>query len=388
MAKRDNYFDYIIVGAGLSGISLAHRLIPHLQNTGKRLLLLDRGLDSYPERTWSFWEAADSIPSGLIEANWLQIRILDETVNIQTPTAPYHYKSIRSTRWRAHYLQIIAAQTQITIIEEAVLDIQQTLDEVSVHTATSSYQTLHLFDSRFAPVLDIPDYVTTLWQQFYGCYIRTKYAALDPNTADLMDFRASQQEHIAFFYMLPSDSHTALVEYTLFTDRPKEFSYFKRQLSDYLDQHFGHGNYEIIREEEGNIPMSSYRFPRRDGRIFYIGTAGGCTKPSTGYTFYYVQQQIHELGRLIEKGYLNTYGRYSWPMRRFHFYDSILLQILSEQPHIGHTIFVRLFRRNPTSRIFKFLNNDTTLWEEIKLFSTLPIGLFSRYAMRILFKHR
>jgi len=384
MEKSSTHFDYIIIGAGLAGLSLAHGIIPHLIDSDKRLLILDKALHSYPERTWSFWEVGSGAWDSLVQASWRHLRILDHGIRIETPIAPYCYKSIASDRWRAHYLRVIAQHQHITLVEAPVTEVMQTTEEVTVHTQSVHYTTPQLFDSRFDPKRTIPNENTTLWQQFYGCYVRTEHTAFDPNTADLMDFRADQQDHVAFFYVLPSNSHTALIEYTLFTARPLDFSDLKRHLSDYLDRQLGHRTYEILRSEEGNIPMSSYRFPTRNGRIISIGTAGGCTKPSSGYTFHFIQQQVQELIRLIEKGKLNTYGQQSGLKRRFHFYDRILLQILADRPERGHAIFVRLFQRNQAHIVLKFLNNDTHLGEEIKLFTTLPILLFSRYALRLL----
>jgi Brp/Blh family beta-carotene 15,15'-monooxygenase len=52
------------------------------------------------------------------------------------------------------------------------------------------------------------------------------------------------------------------------------------------------------------------------------------------------------------------------------------LKILSDQPHLGKTIFQQLFSKNPTATILSFLDEKTTLKEELKLFSTLPIKPF------------
>lgn len=51
-----NSFDYIVIGAGLSGLSLVTALKDYLISTGKKLLLIDRNFEDYANRTWSFWE--------------------------------------------------------------------------------------------------------------------------------------------------------------------------------------------------------------------------------------------------------------------------------------------------------------------------------------------
>jgi len=64
-------------------------------------------------------------------------------------------------------------------------------------------------------------------------------------------------------------------------------------------------------------------------------------------------------------------------------YDHLLLRILYDQPHRGKAVFLRLFETQSLTRILKFLDEETTLREEIAIFSRLQIGLF----LGSLFKH-
>jgi Brp/Blh family beta-carotene 15,15'-monooxygenase len=64
--------------------------------------------------------------------------------------------------------------------------------------------------------------------------------------------------------------------------------------------------------------------------------------------------------------------------KRFQFYDNLLLIILLLWPGKGYKIFTQLFKRQKIHRIFTFLDEKTSLSQEIKIFSTLPIIPFLR----------
>jgi lycopene beta-cyclase len=64
------------------------------------------------------------------------------------------------------------------------------------------------------------------------------------------------------------------------------------------------------------------------------------------------------------------------PKSRFSFYDSLLLWIVLKHPLKIEEIFTHLFKKNSTNSILLFLDEKTTLWQDISIFSTLPKMLF------------
>ncbi|WP_293918433.1 MULTISPECIES: lycopene cyclase family protein [unclassified Sphingobacterium] len=378
-------FDYIVTGAGLSGLSLAIALKDYLLTTGKKLLLIDRSFEEYTNRTWSFWEENNGIFDFLCHARWQKLRLYADDKEIISSTSPFTYKSISSEDFRSYCFTIIQSHPQITLVKDDVTDItQSTPNELIVKTKSGRFAANYVFDSRFDPALLSHSNVNTLWQQFQGYFVKTDFAAFRKDVADIMDFRTEQQNHVAFFYTLPSDANNALIEYTLFTSVLQTPEYFERNLKKYLDQHLGNHRYEITKTEEGKIPMTSYRFPRRKGNIIYLGTAAGCSKASTGYTFYFIQKQIGQILNHLQNETLDQYASPS-TFDRFHFYDRILLRILKDQPEKGHRILFSMFQRNNATQVFRFLHNETSLMEELRLFVKLPVYLFSIYALKELF---
>lgn len=180
--------------------------------------------------------------------------------------------------------------------------------------------------------------------------------------------------------MLPLSHCEALVEYTLFSKELLHESKYQHALNDYVTQRLGITAFEIIEEEFGIIPMTNYPFSAREKSIVNIGTAGGRTKGSSGYTFKFIQKNAAAIVKsLIEKD--NPFDVQK-ENSRFHFYDSVLLDILHHRSLNGDVIFSKLFKKNPAALVLKFLDNETSLMEELKIISTLPTLPFTKAALR------
>ena len=130
--------------------------------------------------------------------------------------------------------------------------------------------------------------------------------------------------------------------------------------------------------------MTNEKFPYFKNGMYFIGTAGGQTKASTGYTFKFIQKQADEIvTELIVKDNLSKKKKLK---KRFLFYDSTLLHILSKKLLEGKTIFSILFKKNKASAIFKFLDNESSVREEIKLLNSLPKKIFIKAGFSELIK--
>jgi lycopene beta-cyclase len=115
--------------------------------------------------------------------------------------------------------------------------------------------------------------------------------------------------------------------------------------------------------------MTDYKFPSHQNNIINIGTAGGQTKGSSGYTFHFIQKH----SRAIIDALVQTGKPFVRPLsKRFNFYDSVLLKVLNEGRTPGKKVFTELFKKNPVDKVFKFLDNESSLREEVKIISSLP----------------
>lgn len=374
-------YDITIIGAGLAGLSLTAALLRNPATSHKRILLIDNSPEGYAPRTWCFWERENGPWQHLIEKDWPIAEFFEGKGHLLKDLSPYRYKMISSERFREHVWQEIRNAKNVVFVKADVQHCAEKGACVHVHTDGGSFCSNLLFDSRF----DIDALKTyeghVLLQQFVGHYIETTDPVFDVDTARLMDFRAPQQGAVAFYYVLPLSAHRALVEYTLFTKEAVASTEFENRLHTYLNEHFGHSHYRITSSEEGIIPMTDYPFAQGSKRIIPIGTAGGCSKASSGYTFTFVQQQTaHIIGQL-------NAGRAPLPYpaiqpARFRYYDSILLRLISRYPERGAGIFFSLFAQNPAADVLRFLDNTSNLAQEFHIFRKLPIALFTRMAWR------
>jgi lycopene beta-cyclase len=100
------------------------------------------------------------------------------------------------------------------------------------------------------------------------------------------------------------------------------------------------------------------------------------TKGSTGYTFHRSQRQARHLAETLTR-----YGEPTplpAPSFRFRFYDAVLLRLLARRPDTGRRAFSQLFRENSYADVLRFLDEQTRLGDEARLFSALPFAPFLR----------
>jgi len=218
-----------------------------------------------------------------------------------------------------------------------------------------------------------------LLQHFKGWTIETPEDCFDENIATLMDFRINQDHGTAFCYVLPFNQRKALIEYTLFSCEVLQQDQYDEGLQYYVNNILNLSSYLVIEKEFGVIPMTDFKFSSHHHNIINIGTAGGQTKGSSGYTFNFIQKH----SKAIVDALLQTGKPFvSSTSKRFNFYDSVLLKVLEEGRIGGKKLFTDLFEKNPIDRIFKFLDNESTVGEEIKIISTLPTMPFLKAGIR------
>jgi lycopene beta-cyclase len=249
---------------------------------------------------------------------------------------------------------------------------------VAVNVDGRRYEGAWAFNSiHFQPQTPQPDKYHYLLQHFLGWVIQTPEAKFDPRQATLMDFRIPQAGETRFVYVLPFDPHTALVEFTVFSGKLLPREAYKRELESYIANRLQITDYDEQHEEFGVIPMTDAPFPEHSsGRVINIGTAGGRTKPSTGYTFRRIQRHSAQIAQAMK----NTGAPFfavPLPNKRFELFDSTLLNVLDKGRDAGKQVFTDMFSRNPPQRVFKFLDEDTTLAEDLQIMSSVNLPAFS-----------
>jgi lycopene beta-cyclase len=189
----------------------------------------------------------------------------------------------------------------------------------------------------------------------------------------LMDFSlpASTNEMAVFHYILPFSKTKALIETTVFTRSDYKKEAYERIWQDYMSLNYANQKFTVLLDENGTIPMGIPPV-KKEGTFFSIGAAAGNMKASTGYAF----------TRMHQDAILRAQNRSAKTPERFRFYDKMLLKIMQKEMNKIPDVMDRLFGRVPTPLILCFLDNKTTLSQEIGLLSQLDVPLFLKHLIK------
>lgn len=376
-------YDYIILGAGASGLMLAYRMASDPFFDDKSILIIDKEKEKGNDRTWCFWENGKGEWDDILTKTWSKIYFGSDTFKEVIGISPYQYKMIRSEDFYNSLQQKIESKTNITFLNEEVVSFTERKVSVQVITKNGSYIATKLFNSiHNAELYQFQKKYPVLQQHFVGWFVKTKEAIFDDSIATFMDFTVPQNGNTRFMYVLPIDKKTALFEYTLFSKELLQLNEYEDAIGSYLKEK-GISSFEIIEKEKGSIPMTAFKFAHLNSKhILNIGTAGGWTKASTGYTFRNTAKKTKTLVEFLKtENDLNRYHKKS----KFWFYDLIFLDVLANYNKEGAALFASMFKRADIKTIFKFLDEESTLFEDFKIILSVPPKRFIQSFMKRFF---
>lgn len=367
-----NHYDYIIIGGGCAGLSLAYQL-NQSKLKDKKILIIDKEQKNKNDRTWCFWTDEATPFDHIVFRQWKSIEFLSDDFTLHAPLKNFTYKMIRGIDFYQECLQKIAANPNIEIVNDEVVDWQEDIEKVMVQTSQQSYAADWVFDSRFDGrqfSADMPQN-HYLIQHFKGWVVETEQKSFDTSRIRMFDFRTEQGREVRFFYVLPFSETEALVEYTLFSKNLLPQEEYDEKLKGYFSYQLKISQYQIKEIEFGTIPMTDYKFQRKQGkRMMKIGVAGGRAKPSTGYAFLRIQQDTAEIiNSLVQSGhpfYKEKNGK------QFEIYDAMILNIMNRKGESIKEIFTDLFRNNPIERVLAFLNEKTNFVTDLQIMASVP----------------
>ena len=367
-------YDLIIAGAGAAGLSLAWYLMKSEWIEDRNVLLIDQSLSPTDEKTWCFWDDQHLPMSDLIYHSWNRLSVIAHGETFEEELQNYQYRCMRSLDYSREILKQARAHPSFTLMEADVNSFDEENSRGVVRTSEGEFRADWVFQSIFrSPEYKFQKSDVSLKQHFLGVEIETNHPIFDPDHVTLMDFDTSQKHGFTFFYILPFAENKALVEYTFFTEDVLPYEEYKSGITTYLKERYGldPADYSITREEQGAIPMEDRHYPSwYNSRVLNIGTVGGMTKPSTGYTFTRIHRHCADIVTALENG--NTPPASNASSYRFRVYDIMLLSILEKEPLTAVTIFRELFKRNRFDTILLFLEEKTHPGTEIGIFSSLP----------------
>jgi len=376
-------YDIAFAGAGLSAVSLAVRLID--LPDPPRIILIDPRTEFPHDRTWCHWKLHDTPFDSAITHrwhHWLVRTSLVGTVAAATVRTPY----VRIPADRLHQLALekLSTSPHVTFLRgPSVNTIENHPDHTTLHLSDGRQITAAwTFDTRPPPNAQAP------WRQiFRGLELHSPQAHLDPDTVTLMDFQSAGPEGIRFFYVLPLDPQTALVEDTWLVPSGQTPSFSNDEILTYAQKNLSSTDWQIRHQEQGNLPMgllpsapSASSAVNKKNRTIPWGTPAGAIRPSSGYAFSRIQRASDAMTQ-----YWSQHHRpdptVTHESKLLAWMDRVFLRVMDRHPHRVPEFFTRLFDRVPPEALVRFLESEPRPTDILQVMRALPPAPFLAAAL-------
>ena len=346
-------FDYIIFGGGCAGLSLASELDINKKLNDKTLAIVETRDEYKRDKTWSFWKVTDHNFDDCVIKSWNNFSINSKLGSHEIINKEYPYQTIDSGLFYKKVLNELKQNKNIQFFKNT--------DQINLDNS-------FIFNS----IPSKGDYQANLWQHFKGIEIETQKDIFDDEIFNLMDFDCDQRDNVHFFYTLPFSKNKALIETTWLSKMDdKTLNDYDIQLEKYIKETLKIKNYKINYQEEGAIPLF-YPSINSEREKINIGSAGGMTRLSTGYTFLNIQDHSKYITNNIEK--IQNMKAYHIG-KKYEFLDNIFLNVLKNNPDKMPKIFLNMFKAS-SKTVIKFLSNKSNIFEDLGIILKMPKWMF------------
>ncbi|MDC1476221.1 lycopene cyclase family protein [Pelagibacteraceae bacterium] len=344
-------FDYVIIGGGCAGLSLAYELEIHKKLEDKTLAIIEPRSKYIRDKTWSFWKVISHNFDDCVKKSWKEfsIKIPSNSKIIKCDNLPY--QSIDSGLFYKKISDKLEKNKNIKFFKN--------IKDLNINNS-------FIFNS----VPSLNNNKSNLWQHFHGIEIETSENFFNENIVDLMDFNCDQRNGVHFFYTLPFTKKRAMIETTWLSKEDGSLKDYDSQLKNYIN-YLGIKDYKINFKEEGAIPLFRSINIKENNKI-NIGTAGGMTRLSTGYTFLNIQEHSKYIRMNFEN--IKNVKKYEIE-KKYQFLDKVFLIVLEKYPEKMPGIFFKMFMSS-SNTIIKFLSNKSNFWEDLSIILKMPKWTF------------
>ncbi len=378
---QESYYDYAIVGAGAAGLHIALAMLGNQAFATRRILILEKDLKTTNDKTWCYWEKGAGKWDHLVFNTWRKSLFASSQGSRNIDLGSYQYKMIRALDFYEFAKDQISSAAHIDWIVDEVESINVGQPSL-IRTHNNQYRAGHVFDSRLDSEFHSDLQHIHLLQHFKGWTIETTKPVFDPESFTMMDFRIKYPDSTSFTYVLPFSQHQALVEFTFFSPRLLSDHEYDGYLNTYIKEILEAQEYEILDCERGTIPMTDYPFHKLNGtQLTKIGTAGSWVKGSSGYSFKNAERYSRIMVNNILNGAMPGKALFK---KRFRFYDRLFLDILYRNNHLGEALFTQMYSNADIEIIFAFLDEQTSLKDDLKIINTFQRGPFIKALYRSL----
>lgn len=279
MDTRPSYFDYVLVGGGLQSGLLALALMDRQPRA--RIALVEAGPRLGGNHTWCFHE--EDVPAGaspwvtpLVEKTWPSYRVAFPAFD-RTFTSTYAV--VTSSRLDRVVQARLRDAGHTLLLESRATDVGPS----SVTLADGRSLRGRLVVDARGPLAQPGQRVA--WQKFVG--LELGLSRPSPITVPtMMDATVEQDGGYRFFYVLPLDHDRVLVEDTYYADDPDLDPARLRTGIHAYARALGLEVSEILREEQGALPLPLVSEPMPEPSApLLAGYRGRFFHPTTGYSF-------------------------------------------------------------------------------------------------------
>ncbi len=365
------HYDWIFLGMGGGNANMLLALHHSGALAGKRIAVFEPNPDVLCSKTYCFWASPDDPKlahvQDVIQHRWSSVAF--ESAPQDLEGLVYHYIPGESLH---NEVKNCLRQVGATLYQEAAYW-SGTDGDFQVRSGTHTLQAKRIYDGRTPKAPS--DAHPFLWQSFVGWRVRTDHPHWNPEMFRMMDFRLPDTGHTQFMYVLPFAPNEALVEVTRFDRESISNSEAKDLLVDYL-AHVG--PYTVTSTEAGRIPMTTADLsdPYHQG-VVQTGARANAIKPSTGYAFWNMLCAAH--------GHAQNPAQTPAPMRRGRhgWYDKVLLHLTHTSAATGTRVLRSLLQHTRPNNLLTFLNENTSVGQELRIFSRLPWRPFLKAALQL-----
>lgn len=373
-------FDYIIVGAGCSGLSLAYEMnVKNLFND-KTCAIIDKRKEFNRDKIWSYWNIYEHSFYDCLINKWDKFCVKKNQNEIILDCENFQYQSIDSQKFYKKILDNLNSNKNIKLILNKSVDkIYENKDEAIVQCSDKIFRTDIIFNSSL-------DNKTTkeseLFQHFYGCEVVFDENVNLPEYPIIMDFNCNQDSWVHFFYTLPMGKNKIFIENTwISNEKSFAFERYIAEINYYIQNNLNYKKkYKTNYSEIGSIPMFHFKNNVKYKKLINIGTAGNLTRKSTGYTFLNIQKSVKQIAINISK---KQNIKESSVSLKYNYLDNIFIKVLLEKKGSMYEVFFDLFKKNKTKDIVKFLSNTSNWFEDLRIILSMPKLIFIKKLLNL-----
>ena len=173
-------FDYIIIGGGCAGLSLAYELDINKKLEKKTLAIIEIREKYKRDKTWSFWKVFNHNFEDCVIKSWNSFTINSRYGSHEMKNKKYPYQTIDSGLFYKKVIDRLKKNQNIQFLKG--------IDRLNTKNS-------FIFNSI------VPNQIhdSNLWQHFKGIEIETQKNIFDDEIFNLMDFDCDQRNNVHFF---------------------------------------------------------------------------------------------------------------------------------------------------------------------------------------------